>query len=61
MTKNCRSMYLSLIYYEKNQNFSIILLENIDNEIPAAFYLVTPSKEAAETNACGNNTLKISN
>ena len=31
------------------KNFSNILLENIDNEIPITFEMNTPSKEAAET------------
>ena len=34
-----------------NQNFSNILLENIDNEIPVTLELITPSKEPAQTTA----------
>ena len=32
-----------------NQNFSNLLLENIDNEIPITFELITPSKDATAT------------
>ena len=46
------------VFSSNNQTFSIILLENIDNEIsityneiPITFELITPSKKATETTA----------
>ena len=41
--------YLFLSYMANNQNSSNLLLENIDNEIPIEFELITPSKDVTAT------------